>query len=376
MTGFSLAPLNPTTVVHPLFEQFWPSVKRRLFVTNVNHAFHLLEGSGPSRTFISSISVPISVVPISIRAPHFLRPGVIRGASHRKRPALGPLERPDDNDDNDDDAPLLIRRKRGSTSPLKDSTPPIPSSPPPSIPSNEEILPEEELEGPETSIAQPVEESSPFQGVVPPIVQEPIRPNKDKSSQAVESPSDILPHSSSKVTIQLANVDADAILRSIQDLFTSWKQVNASHAARSSSASHPYVASALFSIENMNILKKVVLEYTSFMDMDIVNSSATSQRDKFEHLSNKMAQALELPSLKLPNDLKLSLKIIHQEVSALLAKNVELEAKKTQYVIAMNEKESLYNEIDKAKSSLNEISSNVMVEDSLMMSLAAQMKEI
>ncbi|KAL2525139.1 Uncharacterized protein Adt_10193 [Abeliophyllum distichum] len=112
------------------------------------------------------------------------------------------------------------------------------------------------------------------------------------------------------------------------------------------------------------------------MDMDIINANATSQRDKFERLCNQMAQALELPSLKLLTDLKLSLKIIHQETSALLAKNVELKAKKTQYFNAVNEKESLYHEIDKAKSSLNEISSNAMVEDSLMMSLAAQMKEI
>ncbi|KAL2533485.1 Uncharacterized protein Adt_06836 [Abeliophyllum distichum] len=254
--------------------------------------------------------------------------GVIRGASSRKRPALGPSERPDDNDDNNDDAPPLIRRNRSSTSPLKDSTPPIPSSPPPSIPSNEQILPEEELEGPETSIAQPVGESSPFQGVVPPsvepeeilidfpIVQEPIRPDKDVSSQVVELPSDILSPSSSKVIDESSN----------EDLFTSWEQVMASHAARSSSASHPYAASAAFSIENMNILKQAVLEYTSFMDMDIVNASATSQRDKFERLNNQMAQALELPFLKLPTDLKLSLKIIYQEISALLAKNVELKA--------------------------------------------------
>ncbi|KAL2475350.1 PMD domain-containing protein [Abeliophyllum distichum] len=123
--------------------------------------------------------------------------------------------------------------------------------------------------------------------------------------------------------------DADAILRSIQDLFTSWVQVKASHAVRSSSASRPFTASAAFSIKNMNILKQAVLEYTSFMDMDIVNASAISQRDKFERLSNQMAQALELPSLKLPTDLKLSLKIIHREISALLAKNVDLKAKKT-----------------------------------------------
>ncbi|KAL2527007.1 Uncharacterized protein Adt_12061 [Abeliophyllum distichum] len=55
---------------------------------------------------------------------------------------------------------------------------------------------------------------------------------------------------------------------------------------------------------------------------------------------------------------------------------MELKAKKTQYVTSVNEKESLYYEIDKAKSSFDEISSEVMVEDSLMMSLAAQIKKI
>ncbi|KAL2498151.1 Uncharacterized protein Adt_23701 [Abeliophyllum distichum] len=220
MTRFSLAPFNPTTVVHPLFEKFWPSVKRRLFATNVNHAFHLLEGLGSSRTSISSIPASIPAMPISIRRPVpssspsksplistrrsatvFLQSSslpvqtrVIKGASSYKRPALGSSDWPDDTSDDDDDAPPLIRRK-----------------------------------------------------------------------------------------------DADAILRSIQDLFTSWEQVKVSHAVRSTSASRHSAASAAFSIENMNILKQAVLEYTSFMDMDIVNASTTSQRDKFERLSNQMA---------------------------------------------------------------------------------------
>ncbi|KAL2491134.1 Uncharacterized protein Adt_26762 [Abeliophyllum distichum] len=89
-----------------------------------------------------------------------------------------------------------------------------------------------------------------------------------------------------------------------------------------------------------------------------------------------MAQALELPSLRLSADLKVSLRIVHQEISVLLARNVELKSKKTLYFNDVNEKESLHQEIDKAKSNLNEISSDVMVEDSLMMSLTAQMKEI
>ncbi|KAL2527008.1 hypothetical protein Adt_12062 [Abeliophyllum distichum] len=105
--------------------------------------------------------------------------GVIRGASSCKRPVLDPLERPDD----DDNAPPLIRRK---------------------------------------DILKLL------------VVQELIRPDKDESSQASESLSDTRPPSSSKVTDESANEDADAILRSIQDLFTSWEQVKASHVARSS----------------------------------------------------------------------------------------------------------------------------------------------
>ncbi|KAL2498036.1 PMD domain-containing protein [Abeliophyllum distichum] len=135
MNGFSLAPFNPTSIVHPLFEQFWPSVKRRLFATNVNHAFHLLKGLGPSKTSISSIPVPIPAMPISTRCPAPssspsksppvrtsysvaaslqsssppAQTGVIKVVSSLKRPALGPSEQSDDNDD--DDAPPLIRRK-------------------------------------------------------------------------------------------------------------------------------------------------------------------------------------------------------------------------------------------------------------------------
>ncbi|KAL2527367.1 Uncharacterized protein Adt_12421 [Abeliophyllum distichum] len=291
--------------------------------------------------------------------------GIIKGASNCKRPASDPSEQSNDNDD--DDAPIIVRMKKSFISPSKALTPLLPSSPPSSVPSNEEILPEEELKGQEYSIAQPVGELLPFQGVDPPrvepeetpidlpVVKEPAHPDKRKSSQVVELPSDILHSSSSKVADE--------------------EQVKAGHASRSSSANHPSV-SAAFSIDNMNILNHAVLEYTSIMDMVIVKTSATSQQEKFERLSNKMAQALELPSLNLLADIKLSLKIIHHEISSLLAKNVELKVNKTQYVLDVNEKECLHHEIEKAKSSLNEISSNVMVEDSLMMSLAAVMKEL
>ncbi|KAL2540085.1 PMD domain-containing protein [Abeliophyllum distichum] len=345
MFGFSLVPFNPTTVSHPFFEQFWPFVKCRLFTTNVNFAFYLLEGSGSSKTSISSTLTAIPAVPISIKHPapssshsksSLIRTrrsvaasvqtssppaqtGATRGVSSRKRPTLDSSARPDDKSDDDEDVPPLTRRKRSSTSPLEDSASPIPSIPPPSGPSNEAILLEEEDEGLRTSIAEnvePIGDSSSFQGVFPPsmeleeipidlpfvqepplsvpvvqeipllvpVVQEPPLPIRDDSQ-----------------------TDADAILHSIQDLFTSWEQVKADQTARSSSASRHSTASAAFSIENMNILKQAVLEYTSFMDMDIVNASATSQQAKFEHLSNQMARALELPSLRLLADLKVSL---------------------------------------------------------------------
>ncbi|KAL2505219.1 Uncharacterized protein Adt_20840 [Abeliophyllum distichum] len=277
------------------------------------------------------------------------------------------------------DIDITFVNQRSSTSPLEDSTSPIPSIPPPSGPSNEAMLLEEEDEGLRTSIAEnvePIGDSSYFQGrfsfptwnseEIPidlPFVQEPPRPVpvvqeiprplpvvqeiplpiRDNYSQTVKSPSDILP------PLKLL---ANRLM------------------------SHPSNASTAFFTENMNILKQAVLEYTSFMDMDIVNASATSQHAKFEHLSNQMAQTLELPSLRLSVDLKVSLSIVHQEISVLLARNVELKAKKTQYFNAVNEKESIHQEIEKAKSNLNEISSDVMVEDSLMMSLTAQMKEI
>ncbi|KAL2491135.1 hypothetical protein Adt_26763 [Abeliophyllum distichum] len=348
MLGFSL--VNPTIVSHPFFEQFWPSVKRRLFTTNVNHAFHLLEGSGSSKTSISSTLTAIPAMPISIKhhaptsSPSKSPPnrtrrsitasvqtssppaqtGATKGVSSHKRQTLDSSARPDDksDDDDDEDVPPLTRRNRSSTSPLEDSASPIPSIPSPSGPSNEAILLEEEDEGLRTSIAEnvePIRDSSSFQGVFPPsmeseeipidlpFMQEPPRPVpvvqeiprlmpvvqeiplpvpvvqeiplpiRDDSSQTVKSPSDILSPSFSKITGKSAYEDADAILRSIQDLFTSWEQVKADQTARSSSTSRPSTASAVFSTENMNILKKAVLEYTSFMDMDIVNASSTSQ---------------------------------------------------------------------------------------------------
>lgn len=171
-------------------------------------------------------------------------------------------------------------------------------------------------------------------------------------------------------------VGANAILRSIQDLFTSWEQAKGFVASRSSSASRPVAPSAAFSEENMNMLKQSVLEYVTFMDMGIVKASASDQKDKIEVLGAKMAQALELPSLEISSSLKMSLKLIYSEISSLLAKNVELKAQTTQYIQVVAERESLFDEIEKSKGTLNEISSEIMVEDSLMMKLVAEMKEL
>jgi chromosome segregation ATPase len=53
-----------------------------------------------------------------------------------------------------------------------------------------------------------------------------------------------------------------------------------------------------------------------------------------------------------------------------------LKAKSTQYLRASSEKESLLQKINKAKTELNELFSEIKAEDSLMMTLAAEMKEL
>ena len=163
--------------------------------------------------------------------------------------------------------------------------------------------------------------------------------------------------------------DADEIVRSIQDLFTSWGQVKTS---RPTSSSRPSASSE----EDMKFLKQSIFEYVSFMDMDIGKASAARHKDKLEHLNAKLEQALTLPSLNLSADFKATLKVVHSEVLSLLAKNVKLKAKSTQYLHALSEKESLLLEINKAEDELKEISSEVMIEDSLMVNLAAQMREL
>lgn len=88
-----------------------------------------------------------------------------------------------------------------------------------------------------------------------------------------------------------------------------------------------------------------------------------------------MVQALTLPSLNISAEFKAKLKVAHSEVLSLLAKNIELKAKSTQYLCAASEKELLLLEIDEAENKLKEISFDIMVENSLMINLAAEMKE-
>jgi chromosome segregation ATPase len=133
---------------------------------------------------------------------------------------------------------------------------------------------------------------------------------------------------------------------------------------------------AASSEEDLKFLKELMFEYVSFMDMDIGRANVAKHKDELERLSAKLEQALTLPSLNLSADFKATLKVIHSEVLTMLAKNAELKVKRTQYLRAVAEKESLCLEINKAKDELQEISSEVMIEDSLMVNLAAQMREL
>ncbi|KAL2466794.1 hypothetical protein Adt_42645 [Abeliophyllum distichum] len=106
-------------------------------------------------------------------------------------------------------------------------------------------------------------------------------------------------------------------------------------------------------VKGHNALKKAVLAYTSFMDKDISRASVDSQKKFLAHLSEDLAYALKHPTAELSASIRLTLRGIHQEVSLLLYENVELRAKKTSFVLAVAEKESLNIDINSAKSKLN-----------------------
>ncbi|KAL2506802.1 Uncharacterized protein Adt_22423 [Abeliophyllum distichum] len=169
--------------------------------------------------------------------------------------------------------------------------------------------------------------------------------------------------------------DADSALLSIHALFTSWEQVEESSISRSSSATH-LSTSSIPSTDEMNALKKSVMAYASFTDKDISRASVANQKKLLAHLSEDLAYAIQRPTIDLPADIRLTLRGIHQEVSLLMSENSKLKREKTSFVQAVAEKESLNSAIDKAKSTLNELSSEVVIENSQLMSLEAKMRDI
>ncbi|CAI9756294.1 unnamed protein product [Fraxinus pennsylvanica] len=264
--GFSLAHFNPTAVMHSIFDQLWPSVKRRLFTTDANHAFHLLDKPYTSSTF------PIQAIPVSIRNPTSSPQLPLTRA---KRPTLPPASPP----------------IQATTAKVLAAPAPSPPTEVTSFKSSDEgtLLKDKSLVS--KSSSQLVEKLPSSQGVDPPkvlmdlsIVIESTRPDKGKSPQMADKNTKCL---------HFSLQHADAMVRSIRDLYTSWGQVKTSSA---------------FPEENMNNLKQSVFEYVSFMDIDIGKASATRQKDKFELLSVKLAQPLKLPSLNVSFEFKETLK--------------------------------------------------------------------
>ncbi|KAL2532887.1 Uncharacterized protein Adt_06238 [Abeliophyllum distichum] len=91
----------------------------------------------------------------------------------------------------------------------------------------------------------------------------------------------------------------------------------------------------------MNALKKAVLAYTSFMDKDISRASAASQNKLVTHLSEDLDDVFQRHTFELPADIRLTLRGIHQQPLT-----------------------------------LNELSSEVVIEDSMFMSLETEMMDI
>ncbi|KAL2490817.1 LRRNT 2 domain-containing protein [Abeliophyllum distichum] len=176
------------------------------------------------------------------------------------------------------------------------------------------------------------------------IVEEhPCSVDKEKAPVTFESQPqvDILPNLPREVPLssKISDEDVDSVLRSIQALFTSWEQVQTSYVPRVSSTTRPSTFS-IPSTEDMDALKKVVLAYTSFMDKDISRVNADSQAELLVRLSEDLAATLKCPTLELSALARLNLRGIHQE------------------------------------SKLNELSSEVTVKDSLLISLESEMKKL
>ncbi|XP_022843263.1 uncharacterized protein LOC111366799 [Olea europaea var. sylvestris] len=110
----------------------------------------------------------------------------------------------------------------------------------------------------------------------PPVVATSSRSDKGKSSRMGESLVASLAEGAPSSTI--VDEDADRIVRSIQDLFASWGQVQMPRPT-------PYDCPAASSEEDLKFLKGLVFEYVSFMDMDIGRASVARHKDELERLS-------------------------------------------------------------------------------------------
>ncbi|XP_022869741.1 uncharacterized protein LOC111389118 [Olea europaea var. sylvestris] len=138
------------------------------------------------------------------------------------------------------------------------------------------------------SSSQPMNEPPSSQGVDPPITEAedtPMSPplwqrllasDKGKSSRMDESLVASLAEGAPSSTI--VDEDADGIVRSIQDLFASWGQVQMPRPT-------PYDRPTASSEEDLKFLKGLVFEYVSFMDMDIGRASVARHKDELERLT-------------------------------------------------------------------------------------------
>ncbi|XP_022868135.1 uncharacterized protein LOC111387780, partial [Olea europaea var. sylvestris] len=106
-----------------------------------------------------------------------------------------------------------------------------------------------------------------------PVVATSSRSDKGKSSRMDESLVASLAEGAPSSTI--VDEDADRIVRSIQDLFTSWGQVQMPRPA-------PPDRPAASSEEDLKFLRELVFEYVSFMDMDIERASAARHKNELE----------------------------------------------------------------------------------------------
>ncbi|KAL2517852.1 Uncharacterized protein Adt_14099 [Abeliophyllum distichum] len=157
---------------------------------------------------------------------------------------------------------------------------------------------------------------------------------------------------------------------SSKPLFTSWEQVKASFALRSSSTTRPSTSS-IPSTNDMNACKKAVLAYTSFMDKDISRASVASQKKLLAHLNEDLADAFQHQTLALSADIRLTLRGINQELAA-KKRNASQEIKRTRALMAR------YSEItvDDPNIVMEELSTFDTRQLSVWLKLCSQMRSI